>query len=172
MQFHRIVQLGILTRASSPDASSSSAVFPPSVGLSLPFIDIDELSNPWVDGPPPRHLVRGRKNSDSMKTIKVASAATFAGWVSLRDSISSLTVYGHMQGVKFTYNDRTRSDRSFGDTSPSLPHQTCQFKKSKRPFLYIAHQRPESRSEGDYAETNHLPIIRVSGMALVTPQPN
>ncbi|KAI9784014.1 MAG: hypothetical protein M1816_001096 [Peltula sp. TS41687] len=163
LQLHRIVQLGIITRAISPAANvaepTGHASASPSAGLALPFVDIDELSNPWVDGSPPWHFARGRKNSDSLKILRPASSATFAGWISLRDSISSVTVYGQMQGVRFTYADEGRSDCYFGDTSPSLPKQTQSFSQnSKRPFQYISHRRSHTKHD----KWGHLPIVRLS----------
>ena len=163
-QLRRIVQLGIVTRVVDSKPLMTSATIPstnaspepsssPSVGVSLPFIDIDELSNPWVDGHPPDHLLRGRKNSDSMKALRVASSANFAGWVSLRERISRVVVYGHMEGLRFSYHTKGRRDLCFGNTSRHLSHKSYGFRNTRKAFHYIG-QEKSSRAEA-------LPRIRV-----------
>ena len=154
------MQLGLITRING----SNTSIMPtpertpsPPPCLLLPFIDIDNRSNPWVDGAPPNHLIRGRKRSDPIKTLRVTSNATYAGWVSLREPLSRVVIYGNMDGIRVSYSAKDRSDSYFGNTSCSLSRETRVFHKPRRPIRAIAQHRRISEKFCD----DYLPNIKV-----------
>ncbi|KAI9768469.1 MAG: hypothetical protein M1840_004878 [Geoglossum simile] len=148
-----IVQLGIICRPSgpfppSPPPSSNTSVFGvPSLyptysspGLLIPFADTDNHSNSWVDGPPPSNFISGLKRSGRHKTMRVEPLAKFAGWVSFLDPISSVTIYGDMDGIRFRYFDQSRSDHYFGSTKETAVKETYDFTNPRKRISCIALQ--------------------------------
>ncbi|KAI9805157.1 MAG: hypothetical protein M1825_000991 [Sarcosagium campestre] len=146
-ELSRFVQLGVVTRADTrisrpmtpdtclPDASPLHT--PTSSPVSIPFIVRDQHGSSWVDGPPPKWLARCRKNSDPIKALRQLPVATFSGWVSFRDAIACITIYGDMEGVKFSYAGEARSPTSFGNTRHSLQRRTYQFAEDERRITCI-----------------------------------
>ncbi|KAI9891305.1 MAG: hypothetical protein M1814_002818 [Vezdaea aestivalis] len=94
--------------------------------LDLPLLHTDEFQLPWVNTPPHRHLRRASKRSETSARIGKALESTFSGWVSFEQHIQSVTVFGAMQGIQFTYRS-SKADDQFGDTSNALPTQTQRF---------------------------------------------
>ena len=130
-QDKRIVQLGLITRPepliSHPSITLDSLA--PDVGEilpsgrvapAIPLLDTDELRNPWVDGRPPNSFIRGRKESDSIKTMELHIGATFAGWIDLRHLISEVVIFGQMEGLIVRYEDDAHPERSFGHSGRGL----------------------------------------------------
>ncbi len=152
-------------RSSSQSAAVTIAPTPertlsPTTNTCLPFMELDRQSNPWVDGAPPTRLIRGRKRSDPIKTLKMHPPVTYAGWVSLREPISRMIIYGDMEGIRFSYATRGRPDSCFGNTAASLPQEKRVY-KPKRPFRAIAQVLPK-RGAGDVSFLEQpLPPIRV-----------
>lgn len=126
----------------------------------LPFIDMDEQWNPWVDGPPLKYLTRGRKSSDSTKCIR-DSSAIFSGWVSLLDPISALTTYGDMDGIRISFFGKHRHDVFFGNTRGTLPQTKHEFRKSKRRFNCIAREHNLPEDLKDEPQRNAHSSLRV-----------
>ena len=154
------MQLGLIARINdsktyAPSTPERTPSPPPQ--LLLPFLDIDNHGNPWVDGAPPGYLIRGRKRSDPMKTPRVTSNASYVGWVSLREPLSRVVIYGNMEGIRFSYSTKGRSDNYFGNTSCSLSRETQVFHKPRRPIRAITQQRRVSENLCD----DHLPHVRV-----------
>jgi hypothetical protein len=106
----------------------------------IPFADTDNQSNAWVDGPPPSNFIYGLKRSSHHKTMRVEPLAKFAGWVSFLDPISSITIYGDMDGIRFRYFDQSRPDHYFGSTKETATKETCSFTNSRKRINCIALQ--------------------------------
>ena len=171
-QLGRLVQLGVITRTDDVRHPLSSAMTAkgrfqdqlpsPISDTPWPFIELDDLYRPWVDGAPPKQLTRGRKNSDSMKRLAVDKGGDFAGWVSLRDPISRIIIYGTMEGIKISYSAKNRPDCCFGNTSSSVRGKTRFFYNSKAgSIVAIARYGPSQRSSTYTHEDDHLPLLKV-----------
>lgn len=108
------------------ESSSQLSIYPAQHNelqeLRLPFVETDEQLLPWVDSPPPSNFVKGLKNSDSRKAIKIRPHAKFTGWVSFAEPISHVVIYGKMEGIKFGYSGK-RQDTVFGNTDTALAQE-------------------------------------------------
>ncbi|KAI9807362.1 MAG: hypothetical protein M1833_000105 [Piccolia ochrophora] len=133
----RLVQLGIVTRPDStmsrlPSNLGSEDVSPEHTpktvsSTMIPFIATDEHNNPWVDGPPPTWMTLGRKNTDPLKVEAPSPQARYAGWISFCDPISSIAIFGSMEGIRVRYRDKDRPATCFGNTRMGLRSQTYRF---------------------------------------------
>ncbi|KAI9884088.1 MAG: DNA-directed RNA polymerase I subunit rpa49 [Watsoniomyces obsoletus] len=168
-KIRRLVQLGIIVRAKVPRSNQSPAgtimpstetAFSSATNICLPFVELDQQSNLWVDGAPPTQFVRGRKRSDPVKTPKVHPLVRYAGWVPLRDPISRMIIYGEMEGIRFSYATRGRSDTCFGNTDARLPQERHIY-KSKSPFRAIGQLRPRRGRDDVTSSAETLPSIRL-----------
>ncbi|KAH0544413.1 hypothetical protein FGG08_001439 [Glutinoglossum americanum] len=156
----RIIQLGIICKPAVPFPPSP----PPSSNTStcarpwsaedpqenqIPFAETDNHSNYWVDGPPPSNFVCGLKRSGCHKALRVGppTELKFAGWVSFLDPISSITIYGDMDGIRFRYFDRSRPDRYFGSTKETATKETYKFTDPRKRINRIALQGAGIRVE-------------------------
>ena len=176
-KLNRLVQLGLITRPETvrletPTSNAGSLlgsprhVVHPTISLSLPLVDTDEVKNPWVDGAPPDDMVRGRKHSDSMKAVSVNPAATFAGWIDLRRRITHVTVYGRMEGLRITYDDDGPTDSHFGNTRAGVDHQTFKIVDPSKPITCVARQFRGTKSGA--SAYDELPTIRVRCRRIVS----
>ncbi|KAI9824763.1 MAG: hypothetical protein M1832_001591 [Thelocarpon impressellum] len=171
-KWNRLVQLGLVTRpealrSETPSSNNPSLLgsprfaIPSGLNSSIPMVDTDELKNPWVDGAPPSELIRGRKNSDSMKAVSVPFDATFAGWINLRHKITQVVVYGRMQGLKVSYDDDKFSDSHFGNTRPSLGQRVYKNTEPDKRITCIARILSGPSSALGALEDGFLPTIRL-----------
>ena len=125
------------------------------------MVDTDELRNPWVDGAPPLSLVRGRKRSDPIKTLSVPFQATFAGWIDFEDGVKCVVVYGRMEGIRFVFHDKGRSDSHFGNTrtSAGLAQQTYDVAGSGKRISCIASEPIEAADQAEEARLPHIQLL-------------
>ena len=161
----RLVQIGLIARPETmridTPSSTNSRIgspghsFPMGLGTSIPMVDTDELKNPWVDGAPPNTFIRGRKNSECLKSTSFPFDATFAGWIDLRPGISRVIIYGRMEGIKFIHGKDMYPDVSFGNTRSSS-QVSDQSIGSKKRITRIS----RSRSDATDAVEEHLPTVR------------
>ncbi|KAI9679059.1 MAG: hypothetical protein M1829_001729 [Trizodia sp. TS-e1964] len=155
----RFLQLGIVcypenfpvqpvVQRATPNSEQESF---PQTTITLPFVNTDEHRNPWVDGPPPPNLLRGRKASDLSKSLVVAPNSKYAGWVDFRHQILSITVYGDMQGMRFSFFDQSRPDTIFGSHRglrgvivfvSAGNNQNITSILSKKPDISVSSERP------------------------------
>ncbi|KAI9762626.1 MAG: hypothetical protein M4579_000244 [Chaenotheca gracillima] len=154
-ELHRFLQLGVVTTPEPPRSRQASArissiqpspqLNPSSFSnMSLPFLEEDELRNSWVDGAPPRTLTKGKKNSDSTKTLSVPSRAGFTGWVSLEEPFSQIIIYGQMEGLRFCYASKDRAHSSFGNTASYLAQQIITPPRGDRITTIASSSTPQS----------------------------
>lgn len=139
--------LTLETPTFSAFATPAHSSSPPPTSESIPLLDTDELRNPWVDGPPPRSFIRGRKDSDPLKIIESALDAAFAGWIDLRHPVREAVIYGNMEGIRVRYRDESQPDRYFGHTGRGLSSQIFYIEERGTRISRVARRRPGSPSQ-------------------------
>lgn len=67
----------------------------------------------WDDKPPPKEWSIGHKPGDMGIFDKTFIKAQYSGWVPLR-SLSKITIYGAMKGIRFSFAGTQEKDKFFG----------------------------------------------------------
>ena len=77
----------------------------------------------------------------------------FAGWASFKDPVKSITIFGNMEGIMFSYwNDKP--DVTFGNANPYLKAEVQRLTSSKPRITCIATSR----------SSKEVPTLKVSSI--------
>lgn len=88
-------------------------MYEPELPRSIPFDEVNGFQV-WDDRPPPKEWSIGyRRPGDMGITDKSCSCAKYTGWVELK-SLRRITIYGNMQGIRFSFAGARDKDRFFG----------------------------------------------------------
>lgn len=79
---------------------------------SIPFNEMDSKSQVWDDGPPPKRWSIGYRRPGDMG-ISDKTPSEYTGWVEL-ESLRKITIYGKMQGIRFSFAGAHKRDKFFG----------------------------------------------------------
>ncbi|KAI9777820.1 MAG: hypothetical protein M1835_005126 [Candelina submexicana] len=158
-ELRRFLQLGLICQHVSPQLGSQLQSPPPNScneenlnsgseaeRIVLPFTEADEHKNTWVDGPPPESYFPTFRCSDSLMQLPTAPQGIFAGWISFDEPISSITTFGDMNGIIFSYSDPHLADRCFGHTERALEEHIQVFTSHEKQITAIAIEDTNSGS--------------------------
>lgn len=142
--------------------------FPQSLTFPLPFDEKDEQRGVWVDRPPPSHWIIGTSPTfaEADASYRVRHRRPFnnySGWVQLC-SLSQITFYRNLRGVKFCYRDGVEKFFGSVDDEVDAVVQTLDCKGGEK-VVGVAVLEDDEEGTAKVApeyENDHIPIIGAS----------